>query len=159
MADSTPIAVGEPAPDFALESDVGGTVRLSTLRGQPVVLFFYPKDNTPGCTTEACDFRDRMERVDAAGGHLFGISRDSKKRHDNFRTKHGLNFPLLIDPDAEVHAAYGAWGEKVMYGRKLDGVIRTTVLIDADGIVRQLWSKVRVKGHADKVVAALESLT
>jgi peroxiredoxin Q/BCP len=154
----SPIQVGRPAPDFTLPAEPGGTVTLSALRGQPVVLYFYPKDNTPGCTTEACDFRDRESRVVAAGGRVFGISRDSLKTHAGFRQKHGLGFPLLVDADAAVHQAYGAFGEKVMYGKKVTGPLRATVLIDADGNVARHWPKVSVKGHADEVVLALEGL-
>lgn len=153
-----PIEVGQPAPDFTLPSDTAGDVTLSALRGKPVVLYFYPKDNTPGCTTEACDFRDRIERVRAHGATVLGVSRDSLARHENFRGKYDLNFPLLSDPEAEVHQLYGAWGEKKMYGRVTVGCIRSTVLIDADGNIAQRWPKVRVKGHADAVIEALEAL-
>lgn len=152
------IAVGQPAPDFTLPSDTEGDVTLSALRGKPVVLYFYPKDNTPGCTTEACDFRDRMERVQAKGAVVLGVSRDSLKRHENFRGKFDLNFPLLTDAEAEVHQLYEAWGEKKMYGRTTIGPIRSTVLIDAAGNVAKHWPKVRVKGHADEVIEALEAL-
>ena len=152
------IEVGQPAPDFTLPSDTEGDVTLSALRGAPVVLYFYPKDNTPGCTTEACDFRDRMERVRAAGATVLGVSRDSLKRHENFRAKYALDFPLLSDPEAEVHQLYGAWGEKKMYGKTSIGPIRSTVLIDAEGKVAQVWPKVRVKGHVDAVIEALEGL-
>ncbi len=154
------IEVGQPAPDFTLPSDTEGDVTLSALRGKPVVLYFYPKDNTPGCTTEACDFRDRMARVQAAGAVVLGVSRDSLKRHENFRAKYDLNFPLLSDADPEgaVHQLYGAWGEKKMYGRTSIGPIRSTVLIDAEGNIAQRWPKVRVKGHADAVIEALEAL-
>lgn len=152
------IQVGQPAPDFTLPAEPGGTVSLSALRGRPVVLYFYPKDNTPGCTTEACDFRDREARVAAAGGLVFGISRDSLKTHAGFRQKHGLGFSLLVDADAAVHHAYGAFGEKTMYGRKVVGPLRSTVLIDGAGNVARHWPKVSVKGHADEVIAALEAL-
>lgn len=153
------IEVGQPAPDFTLPSDTAGEVSLSALRGQPVVLYFYPKDNTPGCTTQACDFRDRLERAQAKGATVLGVSRDSLRRHANFRAKYDLNFPLLTDPEGEVHALYGAWGEKKMYGRTSIGPIRTTVLIDAAGNIAQVWPKVRVKGHVDKVIEALEGLS
>ncbi len=154
------IEVGQPAPDFTLPSDTDGDVTLSALRGKPVVLYFYPKDNTPGCTTEACDFRDRIERVQAHGAVVLGVSRDSLKRHENFRAKYDLNFPLLSDkePEGAVHQLYGAWGEKKMYGRVSIGPIRSTVLIDAEGNVAKHWPKVRVKGHADAVIEALEAL-
>ncbi len=152
------IEVGKAAPGFALASDTAGEVSLEALRGKPVVLYFYPKDDTPGCTTEACDFRDRLDRVTAAGAVVLGISRDSVARHEKFRGKYGLNFPLLSDPEAAVHAAYGAWGEKKLYGKVSIGAIRTTVLVDAAGVVRAVWPKVKVKGHADAVIAALEAL-
>ena len=152
------LEVGMAAPDFTLASDTAGEVTLSALRGTPVVLYFYPKDDTPGCTTEACDFRDRMDRVAAAGAKVFGVSRDTIAKHEKFRGKYDLNFPLLSDPDQAVHEAYGAWGEKQNYGRTYLGCIRTTVLIDGEGAVREVWSKVRVKGHADKVLDALDAL-
>lgn len=151
------VEAGAVAPDFTLPSDTEGDVALSALRGQPVVLYFYPKDDTPGCTTEACDFRDRLERVQAAGARVLGVSRDSVKRHQGFRAKYGLNFPLLSDPDGAVHQLYGAWGEKKMYGRTTVGPKRTTVLIGPDGVVKQVWNNVRVKGHADAVLEALEA--
>lgn len=152
------IEAGQPAPDFTLPSDTEGDVTLSALRGRPVVLYFYPKDDTPGCTTEACDFRDRMARVTAAGATVLGVSRDSVKRHAGFRSKYSLNFPLLSDAEGEVHRLYGAWGEKKMYGRTTVGPIRTTVLIDAQGRVARVWSSVKVKGHADAVLDALAAL-
>ncbi len=152
------LEIGLSAPDFALESDHEGPVRLSGLRGRPVVVYFYPKDDTPGCTTEACDFRDRMDRVQATGAIVLGISRDSLKSHEKFRAKYGLTFPLLSDPDARVHQLYGAWGEKTLYGRKSIGPLRTTVLVDSEGAVRKVWTSVKVKGHADAVLDALASL-
>lgn len=155
---AAPIHVGQPAPDFTLPAEPGGSVTLSALRGRPVVLYFYPKDNTPGCTTEACDFRDRHDRISAAGAVVFGISRDTLRTHAGFRQKHGLSFPLLVDADASVHHAYGAFGEKTMYGKKTIGPLRATVLVDADGNVARHWPKVSVKGHAEEVVAALEAL-
>jgi peroxiredoxin Q/BCP len=152
------LTVGAQAPEFALESDVAETVNLADLRGAPVVLYFYPKDDTPSCTQEACDFRDRLERVTAHGAVLFGVSRDTVARHLKFRAKYDLSFPLLSDPEGTVHQAYGAWGEKSMYGKTTIGAIRTTVLIDAAGKVAAVWSKVRVKGHADAVLDALAAL-
>jgi peroxiredoxin Q/BCP len=152
------LEIGRPAPDFTLESDTEGPVRLGALRGRPVVVYFYPKDDTPGCTAEACDFRDRLDRVQAAGAVVLGISRDPVARHGKFRAKYGLNFPLLSDPEGEVHRLFGAWGEKVLYGKRSVGAIRTTVLVDAEGQVRRVWPGVKVKGHADEVLAALASL-
>lgn len=155
---SAPPAVGSPAPDFTLVAEPGGETSLAGLRGRPVVLYFYPKDNTPGCTTEACDFRDRHDRLTAAGAVVLGVSRDSARSHAGFRAKHGLNFPLLVDADAALHRAYGAWGEKTLYGKKSIGPLRATVLIDAAGRVARVWPKVSVKGHADEVLAAVLAL-
>ncbi|MGK0360357.1 MAG: peroxiredoxin Q/BCP [Bradymonadia bacterium] len=159
-AEATPptLEIGQPAPDFTLPSDTDGDVQLSALRGTPVVLYFYPKDNTPGCTTEACDFRDRMDRVKAAGATVLGVSPDSLRKHGNFRTKFDLNFPLLVDAEKAVNIAYGVWREKKNYGRTYMGTVRSTFLIDAEGVIRQIWDKVRVKGHADAVIEALEAL-
>jgi peroxiredoxin Q/BCP len=153
------LIAGALAPDFSLASDVAGTVHLADLRGAPVVLYFYPKDDTPSCTQEACDFRDRLEGVMAHGAALLGVSRDSVAKHLKFREKYDLTFPLLSDPDGVVHQAYGAWGEKTMYGKVTIGALRTTVLIDAEGKVAESWSRLRVKGHADAVLAALADLT
>lgn len=156
---SSPIlTVGAPAPEFNLPVEPGGSVTLSALRGRPVVLYFYPKDNTPGCTTEACDFRDRQSRLEASGAAVFGVSRDSVKSHAGFRAKYALTFPLIVDADASLHQAYGAWGEKVLYGKRSIGPIRSTVLIDAAGKVARIWPKVSVKGHAEEVAAAVEAL-
>lgn len=149
---------GKRAPAFALESSDGGTVRLKDLEGRWVVLYFYPKDATPGCTTEAQDFRDAKAKLDARGAVVLGVSKDSIASHQKFCAKQGLNFPLLSDPEGEVIEKYGAWGEKNMYGKKSMGIIRSTVLIDPAGKVRKIWPKVRVKGHADEVVAALDAL-
>ena len=161
--ESLPIAplptVGAPAPDFSLPAEPGGLVTLSALKGQAVVLYFYPKDSTPGCTTESCDFRDREAELRAAGALVFGVSRDSLKSHANFRQKQGLGFPLLTDADGALHRAYGAWGEKMMYGRKSVGPVRTTVLIDASGRVAQVWSPVKVPGHAEAVLQAARALS
>lgn len=152
------LSIGAEAPDFSLASDVAETVHLADLRGTPVVLYFYPKDDTPSCTQEACDFRDRLEAVTEHGAALLGVSRDTVAKHLKFRAKYGLTFPLLSDPDGAVHQAYGAWGEKSMYGKVTVGCIRTTVLIDAQGKVAAVWPKVRVKGHAEAVLAALAAL-
>jgi len=154
------VVEGKKAPEFALTGiDEAGNEREYRLKdvlkdGRPVVLYFYPKDNTSGCTAEACDFRDNMARLKPKAAVL-GVSRDSIKSHLNFRDKHGLNFPLLSDPEHTVHEAYGAWGEKKMYGKTSMGCIRTTVLIGADGKVIRVWSKVKVKGHVDEVMAEL----
>ena len=123
-------------------------------KGKEVVLYFYPKDNTPGCTTEACDFRDNINRL-AAKAAVLGVSPDSVASHMKFREKHDLNFPLLSDPDRKVLKAYGAWGEKKLYGKITLGVIRTTCIIDSSGTVRKVWTNVKVKGHVDEVLAQL----
>lgn len=152
------LRIGAPAPEFTLPAEPGGPITLSALRGRPVVLYFYPKDNTPGCTTEACDFRDRHARLEAAGAVVLGVSRDSLRSHAGFRQKFALEFPLLVDADAALHQRYGAWGDKTMYGKKTIGPLRATVLIDAAGNVARVWPKVSVKGHADAVLAAIEAL-
>ncbi|MFN3198663.1 MAG: thioredoxin-dependent thiol peroxidase [Bradymonadia bacterium] len=156
--DVSTLEIGQVAPDFELPSDAHGDVRLSAFKGKTVVIYFYPRDNTPGCTTEACDFRDRMDRVEASGAVVLGISRDTVGSHERFRQKQSLNFPLLSDRDGTVHKLFAAWGEKKLYGKVSIGPIRSTVLIDGEGIVRQHWPKVRVKGHAEDVIAAVEAL-
>ncbi len=149
----------EKAPDFSLPGiDEGGGERvfsLSDFAGKKVVLYFYPRDNTPGCTTEACDFRDNIERVRAEGAVVLGVSPDSVKSHRGFRDKHGLSFPLLSDTDRSVATEYGAYGEKKMYGKVSMGIIRSTVLIGEDGLVKKIWRGVKVKGHVEEVLGAL----
>ena len=149
------LSVGDPAPDFTLPSDSDGDVTLSALRGRKVILYFYPKDNTPGCTVQACDFRDRAEVLDEKGAVVFGVSKDSLASHGKFRSKFDLNFPLLSDPELTVHKQYGAYGEKTMYGKKTMGVKRTTVVIDEDGIVSFIKHNVRSKGSVDRAIAQL----
>jgi len=146
---------GQPAPPFALPSDDGTVVSLASLRGKRVVLYFYPKDDTPGCTREACSFQESLPLFTDAGVVLLGVSRDGAAAHQRFRKKYDLTFPLLTDADGAVHRAYGAWGEKVFYGKKTEGVIRTTVLIDAEGRVLRVFAPVKVDGHADAVLATL----
>jgi peroxiredoxin len=157
-AQETKLHEGKKAPAFTLESSDGGKIRLSELQGRWVVLYFYPKDATPGCTTEAQDFRDAKDALAERDAIVLGVSKDSIASHQKFCGKQSLNFPLLSDPEGEVIAKYGAWGEKNMYGKKMMGIIRTTVLIDPAGKVRRVWPKVRVKGHVDEVVAALDAL-
>ncbi len=152
------VAVGKKAPAFALESSEGGKVKLSDLAGKVVVVYFYPRDNTPGCTLEAQDFRDAVPAFKKLGAMVLGVSKDSIASHCKFRDKYGLSFPLLSDPEGKVLEAYGAWGDKVMYGKKMKGVIRSTVLIDRDGKVAKHWPKVSVKGHVDEVVEAVKAL-
>ena len=152
------LEVGKKAPAFTMESSDGGKVKLSDFAGKIVVLYFYPRDNTPGCTTEAENFRDAVPALKKLGAVVLGASKDSIASHCKFRDKYELSFPLLSDPDGKVLEAYGAWGDKVMYGKKLKGVIRSTVLIGKDGKVVQHWPKVSVKGHVDAVVAAVAEL-
>ena len=152
------IEVGKKAPAFTLESSDGDKVKLSELAGKPVVVYFYPRDNTPGCTVEAQEFTAAMPAFKKAGAVVFGVSKDTIASHCKFRDKYGLAFPLLSDPDGKVLEAYGAWGDKVLYGKKMKGIIRSTVLIDKTGKVAQHWPKVSVKGHVDEVVAAVKQL-
>ena len=152
------IEEGETAPDFSLPADDGHEVRLSDLRGKPVVLYFYPKDDTPGCTREACAFRDRSGDLAARGAVVLGVSPDDVKSHGKFRDKFSLNFPLLADTGHQVAERYGAWRERSMYGRKYMGIQRSTFLIDAGGQVRKVWQKVDVDGHDQEVLDALAAL-
>ncbi len=149
-----PLDVGDPAPDFTLPADGGGTVALKDLRGRKVVLYFYPKDDTSGCTAEACAFRDATPRFAGAGAVVIGISRDGVASHDRFKSKYGLPFALLSDAEGTVTEAYGVWVEKSMYGRKYMGIERATFLIDEEGVIRQVWRKVKVPGHVEAVVKA-----
>jgi len=149
---------GEKAPAFNLSGDDGKKHKLTDHKGKRVVLYFYPRDLTPGCTTEACDFRDNLGRIKKAGAVVYGVSKASLASHDKFRDKHDLNFTLLSDPDLGAHKAYVAWGEKTMYGKKTQGVIRSTFLIDEKGKLAKVWRHVKAKGHVDKVLEALEEL-
>jgi peroxiredoxin Q/BCP len=152
------IKEGQTAPDFTLPSSAGGELNLKGLRGQAVVLYFYPKDDTPGCTREACSFRDAQAKIKKTGAVVLGVSPDSVASHAKFKTKYKLNFPLLADPDKAVARKYGAFGEKTMYGKKVTGMIRSTFLIDGEGVVRKVFPKVRVDGHAEQVLEALAQL-
>ena len=152
------VEVGDKAPDFTLPADAGGEVSLKALTGKTVVLYFYPKDDTSGCTAEACAFRDALPDFSKVRAAVIGISRDSVASHDKFKQKYKLPFPLASDEDGEVCQAYGVWVEKSMYGRKYMGIERSTFLIDAQGIVRKLWRKVKVDGHADEVLRAAAQL-
>lgn len=147
---------GDLAPDFALNDASGKPVRLLEFRGRKVVLYFYPKDMTPGCTQEACDFRDRYEELQAAGAVVLGVSPDSERSHTKFAEKHGLPFSLLADPGSNVAQAYGVWKQKTLYGRSFLGVERTTFLIDEDGRIARIWPRVRVAGHGDAVLQAVK---
>ena len=152
------IEVGKRAPPFTLESSDGGKVKLSDYAGKVVVLYFYPRDNTPGCTVEANDLNTAVPALEKLGAVVLGASKDSIASHCKFRDKFGLSFPLLSDPDGKVLEAYGAWGDKVMYGKKIKGIIRSTVVIGKDGKVVQHWPKVSVKGHVAEVIEAVKAL-
>jgi peroxiredoxin Q/BCP len=152
------ISAGQTAPDFTLPRDGGATITLSALRPGKVVLYFYPKDDTPGCTLEAQDFNARLAEFSAAGATVIGVSKDSVKSHDKFCKKHGLSIVLASDEAGSTCEDYGVWVEKSMYGKTYMGIERTTVLIDGDGKVARVWPKVSVKGHADEVLAAVKAL-
>ena len=146
---------GTAAPDFELESDEGSTVKLSDFRGRPVVLYFYPKDDTPGCTKEACAFRDAYAEFQERGAAIVGVSPDSADSHVRFKDKYSLPFVLLSDPEHEAAQAYDVWREKTMYGRRRMGILRSTFVIDGDGVVTRAMYGVKPDGHADAVLAAL----
>lgn len=154
-AKSPALAVGARAPAFSLPSDDGAPVTLKDLKGRPVVLYFYPKDDTSGCTVEACEFRDSWQAVKAAGAVVLGVSPDGVASHQKFKKKYELPFTLLADEDHAVAEQYGAWGEKNMYGRKYFGVLRTTYIIDSTGKIAHVFEKVKPRGHAAEVLAAL----
>jgi len=149
------IEEGRPAPDFDLGSDAGERIRLSDLRGKPVVVYFYPKDDTPGCTTQACEFRDDYSRFRERGAVVLGVSPDDQASHVRFKEKYSLPFTLLSDPDRSVANAYGVWIEKNMYGKKRMGINRSTFVIDAEGNVTRAMYGVKPEGHADQVLEAL----
>jgi peroxiredoxin Q/BCP len=152
------VEVGGKAPDFTLPADGGGKISLKALKGKTVVLYFYPKDDTSGCTAEACAFRDSLPDFSKLKAEVIGVSRDSVASHDKFKKKYRLPFPLASDEDGKVCQAYGVWVEKSMYGRKYMGIERSTFLIDARGIVRGVWRKVKVDGHADEVLQAAAAM-
>lgn len=152
------ITLGEAAPDFDLEADGGTRISLSALKGKPVVVYFYPKDNTPGCTKEAIAFTDKIDDFNSLGVTIVGISPDTARKHDNFIAKHNLAVRLGADTEKTTAEAYGVWVEKSMYGKKYMGVERATFLVDADGKIAQIWRKVKVPGHADAVLEAVQAL-
>ncbi len=152
------LEVGKKAPSFTMASSEGGKVKLADFAGKVVVLYFYPRDNTPGCTVEAENFRDAVPALKKLGAVVLGVSKDSIESHCKFRDKYTLNFPLLSDPEGKTLEAYGALGDKFLYGKKSKGIIRSTVLIGKDGKVVKHWPKVTVKGHVDDVVAAVKAL-
>ena len=161
-------AVGDKAPPFTLSSDADGEISLSDFAGRSVVLYFYPKDDTTGCTAQACQFRDELDAFAGLGAVVLGVSGDSVKRHASFRTKYQLTFPLLSDPEHSMMEAYGVWQKKKLYGREFMGIVRTTFIIDGRGVVRHVWNRVQVqkkdksgeivRRHVDEVRAALEAL-
>jgi peroxiredoxin Q/BCP len=148
---------GVKAPDFSLPADDGTTVTLAGLKGRKVVLYFYPKDDTSGCTKEACGFRDSWKDVQQTGAVVLGVSPDDVASHQKFKHKYSLPFPLLADTHHRVAEAYGAWGEKSMYGKRYMGILRTTFVIDGEGRIAQVFEKVKPEGHAGEVLAALRS--
>ncbi|HUW39789.1 MAG TPA: peroxiredoxin [Rectinemataceae bacterium] len=150
------LSEGDKAPDFELVSDSGSIVKLSSLRGRTVVLYFYPRDDTPGCTTEACSFRDSWAAVEAAGAAVFGISPDSAGSHVKFKAKYALPFTLLADEEKVALKAFGAFGKKLMYGKEVEGVIRSTFIVGPDGVIRKVFPKVKPEGHAAEVLGALK---
>lgn len=152
------ITIGQPAPDFTLPTDGNGSVTLSALRGRNVVVYFYPKDDTSGCTTEACGFGESLPHFEQVDATIIGISKDSVASHDKFKAKYKLPFILASDKDNDVTERFGAWVEKSMYGRTYMGIERCTFLIDREGIVRQVWRKVKVAGHVDAVLKAVQGL-
>ena len=150
--------IGKPAPKFEMPTDGGGAVSLATLKGKRVVLYFYPKDDTPGCTTEACGFRDALPNFGKVKATVIGVSRDSVAAHDKFKAKYKLPFTLASDADGKTSAAYDTWVEKSMYGRKYMGIERATFLIDEKGVIRNIWHKVKVPGHVDEVLEAAKAI-
>ncbi len=150
--------IGKKAPSFKAPTDGGGEISLNKLKGQKVILYFYPKDDTPGCTKEACGFRDALPDFSAIDTTVIGVSKDTVAKHDKFKAKYELPFTLAADEDGSLCEAYGTWVEKSMYGRKYMGIERATFLIDEKGVLRQEWRKVKVKGHVDEVLAAAQAL-
>lgn len=152
----TTLKEGDKAPDFSGIDQDENQVALSDFKGQKLILFFYPKDNTPGCTAEACNLRDNYEALKAKGYELLGVSPDSVRKHQNFIKKHDLPFPLLADTEKEVLNAYGVWGPKQFMGRKFDGVHRTTFIIDENGVIEKVFKKVKTKAHTEQILEAME---
>ncbi len=157
MSSETPreLKVGDPAPTFSLQTGDGTTVNLSDFKGQRVVLYFYPRDNTPGCTREACGFRDDLAKLNSLRAQVLGVSTDSVASHKKFTEQYQLNFPLLSDPEMTVSQAYGVWQEKSNYGKKYFGIVRTTFIIDEEGTISRIFRRVKVDGHTEKVLEAL----
>lgn len=152
------LKTGDIAPDFTLPGDNDSEISLSDYKGQKIVLYFYPKDDTPGCTAESCDFRDSIKAFEKTGAQVIGISKCSVKKHDKFKAKYDLNFPLVSDENGDVCERYGVWIEKSMYGKKYMGIDRSTFLIDEKGKIAQIWRKVKVPGHVVEVQTAIKGL-
>lgn len=152
------LAVGDKAPDFTIATDGGGTFCLSEMMGHNVIIYFYPKDDTPGCTKEACEFRDSLPDFSKSSSKIIGISKDTVAKHDKFKSKYELPFTLGADVEGAVCEAYGTWVEKSMYGRQYMGIERATFLVDREGVVQGIWRKVKVKGHVEEVLAAVQNL-
>jgi peroxiredoxin Q/BCP len=155
LKQANPLSAGTVAPAFSAETQNGATISLADLRGRAVLVYFYPRDNTPGCTSEACGFRDHFQELQAKGITLLGVSGDTAKSHAKFAAKYSLPFPLLADVDLKIANAYGVWGEKTFMGRKFEGIHRMTFLIGADGLIKEVWTKVKAGGHPAEVLAAL----
>ncbi len=153
----THLKAGEKAPDFKASDENGNTLTLDSFKGQKLILYFYPADNTPTCTTEACNLRDNFDLLKKEGYQVLGVSPDSAKKHQNFIKKHNLPFPLLVDEDLTITKAYGAWGKKQMYGKEYDGLLRTTFLIDGNGIIEKVITKVEAKRHAEQILEGEDS--
>ncbi|MCY3557992.1 MAG: thioredoxin-dependent thiol peroxidase [Chloroflexi bacterium] len=151
------LAKGDQAPDFELADQDGTVHRLADYAGRTVVLYFYPRDDTPGCTKQACSFRDEMDEIRAEGAAVLGVSTDDAESHRSFIAKHELNFPLLVDAEAEVATRYGAWGEKVLYGRKSIGMTRATFVIGPDGVLTKVWKRAKAAEHGQAVLKALRT--
>lgn len=151
------LAAGDTPPDFELRDQDGNTHRLADYRGRTVVLYFYPRDNTPGCTKQACGFRDQHEAIGAEGAVVLGVSTDTAASHAQFREQHGLPFPLLVDEDAAVATAYGAWGEKTLYGRKSIGMTRSTFVIGPEGTLTKVWKRAKAADNAEAVLKLLRA--
>jgi peroxiredoxin Q/BCP len=152
------LSIGDKAPDFTLPTDGSGTISLAALKGKKVILYFYPKDDTPGCTKEACSFRDALPDFSGAGAVVIGVSKDTAAKHDKFKKKYELPFTLASDEEGKTIEAYDSWVEKSLYGKKYMGIDRATFLIDGSGVIRSIWHKVKVDGHVDEVLAAAKAL-
>ena len=152
------LAVGDKAPDFTIATDGGGTFCLSEMMGHNVIIYFYPKDDTPGCTKEACEFRDSLPDFSNSSSKIIGISKDTVAKHDKFKSKYELSFTLGADLEGDVCEVYGTWVEKSMYGRQYMGIERATFLVDKEGVLQGIWRKVKVKGHVEEVLGAVQNL-